>query len=111
MPRSQDFLARNQGTCVAVPAACHTLLPGSPRRLPHPSCCLLPPAAALLGVDQAALLQALATRTRQTVEGPIRSPLDVKAAGENRDSLSKIIYAKMFDWLVTRVNMAIGEDT
>jgi hypothetical protein len=27
-----------------------------------------------------------------------------------RDSLAKIIYAKMFDWLVAAINAAIGED-
>eukprot|EP00197_Chlamydomonas_leiostraca_P009765 CAMPEP_0202867474 /NCGR_PEP_ID=MMETSP1391-20130828/9454_1 /ASSEMBLY_ACC=CAM_ASM_000867 /TAXON_ID=1034604 /ORGANISM="Chlamydomonas leiostraca, Strain SAG 11-49" /LENGTH=1634 /DNA_ID=CAMNT_0049547521 /DNA_START=190 /DNA_END=5094 /DNA_ORIENTATION=- len=67
--------------------------------------------AELLGVDKDGLLKALSTRTRQTPEGPIVSPLDVKAATENRDSLAKIIYAKLFDWLVARINAAIGEDT
>eukprot|EP00878_Enallax_costatus_P046178 GHUV01055847.1.p1 GENE.GHUV01055847.1~~GHUV01055847.1.p1 ORF type:complete len:105 (-),score=36.41 GHUV01055847.1:114-428(-) len=27
-----------------------------------------------------------------------------------RDSLAKVIYAKMFDWLVAAINAAIGED-
>lgn len=27
-----------------------------------------------------------------------------------RDSLAKILYSKMFDWLVAAVNTAIGED-
>lgn len=52
-------------------------------------------AADLLGVDRDGLLKALTTRTRQTPEGPIISPLDVKAATENRDSLAKIIYSKV----------------
>jgi myosin-5 len=34
----------------------------------------------------------------------------VRAATENRDSLAKVIYSKMFDWLVTAINNAIGED-
>jgi hypothetical protein len=35
-------------------------------------------AAELLGVDKDGLFKALSTRTRQTPEGPIVSPLDVK---------------------------------
>ena len=56
-------------------------------------CCVA--AAELLGVDQGQLEHALITRTRQTPEGPIVSPLDVKTATENRDSLAKIIYSKV----------------
>jgi hypothetical protein len=61
-------------------------------------CCICTSAAALLGVDKDGLLKALTTRTRQTPEGPIVSPLDVKAATENRDSLAKIIYSKARRW-------------
>jgi hypothetical protein len=50
--------------------------------------------AELLGVDKDGLVKALTTRTRQTPDGPIVSPLDVKAALENRDSLAKILYSK-----------------
>lgn len=46
-------------------------------------------------MDKDALVKALITRTRQTPEGPIVSPLDVKAATENRDSLAKILYSKV----------------
>ncbi|WIA40194.1 hypothetical protein OEZ86_013582 [Tetradesmus obliquus] len=67
-------------------------------------------AAALLGVDPAGLEHALTTRSRVMREGVIVSPLNVRSAVENRDSLAKIIYAKMFDWLVAAVNAAIGED-
>ena len=67
-------------------------------------------AAELLGVDKDGLQHALTTRTRQTPEGPIVSPLNVRAATENRDSLAKIVYSKMFDWLVAAINAAIGED-
>lgn len=38
------------------------------------------------------------------------SPIDVKAAEDNRDSLSKTIYSRMFDWLVEKVNTSIGQD-
>ncbi|EFJ44389.1 type XI myosin heavy chain MyoA [Volvox carteri f. nagariensis] len=66
--------------------------------------------AVLLGVDKEGLCKALTTRVRQTPEGPIVSPLDARAAAETRDSLAKIVYAKMFDWLVRMINAAIGED-
>ena len=38
------------------------------------------------------------------------SPLEVKAADENRDSLAKMVYSRMFDWLVEKINVAIGQD-
>ncbi|KAG1674301.1 hypothetical protein FOA52_013490 [Chlamydomonas sp. UWO 241] len=66
--------------------------------------------AELLCVSKEGLRKALTTRTRQTPDGAIVSPLDVKASVGNRDSLAKIIYSKMFDWLVARINSAIGED-
>ncbi len=61
-------------------------------------------------MDKEGLRDALTTRVRQTPDGKIVSPLDARAAAETRDSLAKIIYAKMFDWLVTCINAAIGED-
>ena len=79
--------------------------PGSPAEA------ALGAAAELLGVPRDGLAHALTTRTRQTPEGPIISPLSVRAAAENRDALAKVIYSKMFDWLVAAINAAIGEDT
>ena len=38
------------------------------------------------------------------------SPIDVKAADDNRDSLSKTLYSRMFDWLVVCINSSIGQD-
>jgi hypothetical protein len=79
--------------------------------IPRPRPRHVPPRAAfLLGVDKEGLRLALTTRTRHTPSGPIVSPLDARAAAETRDSLAKIIYAKMFDWLVAAINGAIGED-
>ncbi len=66
--------------------------------------------AELLGVDAAGLRHALTTRTRITHDGPIVSPIDVRAAIANRDSFAKMIYSRMFDWLVEKVNVAIGQD-
>ena len=38
------------------------------------------------------------------------SPLDVNAAADNKDSLAKMVYSRMFDWLVEKINTAIGQD-
>ncbi len=38
------------------------------------------------------------------------SPIDAKAATDNRDSLAKTLYSRMFDWLVDKVNTSIGQD-
>ncbi|CAL5219117.1 g891 [Coccomyxa viridis] len=67
-------------------------------------------AAQLLGVPAEGLARALTTRTRQTTDGPIVSPIDAKAATDNRDSLAKTLYSRMFDWLVDKVNTSIGQD-
>jgi len=42
--------------------------------------------------------------------GPIVSPIDVRAATDNRDSLAKTLYQRLFDWLVATVNTSIGQD-
>ncbi|KAL6769329.1 MYO1 [Auxenochlorella protothecoides x Auxenochlorella symbiontica] len=76
----------------------------------EPAWAHLEAAAALLGVDAAGLARALTTRTRQTPDGPIVSPLDVGAASDNRDSLAKTAYSRLFDWLVGAVNASIGQD-
>lgn len=67
-------------------------------------------AAALLGAEEEGLRKALTSRTRQTRDGPIVSPIDVRAADDNRDSLSKTIYSRLFDWLVQKINSSIGQD-
>lgn len=67
-------------------------------------------AAELLGVSAENLKHSLTTRTRHTRDGPIVSPMNVKAASDSRDSLAKTIYSRMFDWLVATVNTSIGQD-
>ena len=61
-------------------------------------------AAELLKVPADGLLKALSTRTRQTPDGAIVSPISVSAAVSNRDSLAKTIYSRLFDWLVQQVS-------
>ena len=41
---------------------------------------------------------------------PRLPPRPRQAAEDNRDSLSKTIYSRMFDWLVDRINSSIGQD-
>jgi len=66
--------------------------------------------ASLLGVDLEGLRKGLTTRTRHTFDGAITSPIPRDAATSNRDSLTKTLYSRMFDWLVARVNTAVGQD-
>jgi myosin heavy subunit len=57
----------------------------------------------VLQVPAQGLHKSLTTRTIQTPEGPINSPITAPAAGANRDALAKTIYARLFDWLVDQV--------
>ena len=67
-------------------------------------------AAELLGTQSDLLTKALSTRTRKTFDGEIVSPLNAAAATHSRDSLSKTIYSKLFDWIVEKINASIGQD-
>ena len=67
-------------------------------------------AAAVMMVDAGKLEKALLTRTIETRDGAIVKPLDVKAAVNSRDSLAKTLYARLFDWLVAKINASIGQD-
>ncbi len=48
-------------------------------------------------------------RSHSTPAGPITTPLAVQAACDARDSLAKVVYARLFDWLVAAVNAAVDE--
>jgi len=60
-------------------------------------------AASLLAVEEAALLAALTTRRMQAAGEVITCELGMEAALDNRDALSKAIYAALFKWLVHQV--------
>ncbi|EFJ51474.1 type XI myosin heavy chain MyoB [Volvox carteri f. nagariensis] len=66
-------------------------------------------AAELLGVEPEPLAEALTTRQIQTPEGPIATPLSVQAAVDARDSMAKVVYARLFEWLVSAINTAVDE--
>ncbi|KAJ0031392.1 hypothetical protein Pint_13664 [Pistacia integerrima] len=67
-------------------------------------------AADLLMCDVDLLLATLCTRTIQTREGSIVKFLDCTAAITSRDALAKTIYARLFDWLVEKINKSVGQD-
>lgn len=64
-------------------------------------------AASLLGVGEAALVEALEKKLIETRNERVRSPLSAEKAGDARNSMAKAIYGRQFDWLVQRVNSAM----
>ncbi|OMO67020.1 IQ motif, EF-hand binding site [Corchorus capsularis] len=67
-------------------------------------------AADLFRCDVNLLLATLSTRTIQTREGSIVKALDCNAAMASRDALAKTVYARLFDWLVDKINVSVGQD-
>ncbi|CAL9151955.1 unnamed protein product [Musa hybrid cultivar] len=66
--------------------------------------------AELLMCDSAALEDALCKRVMITPEEVIKRPLDPRAATISRDGLAKTIYSRLFDWIVDKINVSIGQD-
>ncbi|XP_042486248.1 myosin-15 isoform X2 [Macadamia integrifolia] len=67
-------------------------------------------AADLFMCDANLLRATLCTRSIQTHEGSIVKALDCNAAIASRDALAKSVYARLFDWLVEKINRSVGQD-
>ncbi|XP_055817494.1 myosin-11-like [Solanum dulcamara] len=67
-------------------------------------------AAELLMCDPVALEDALCKRVMITPEEVIKRSLDPRNAEISRDGLAKTIYSRLFDWLVDKINVSIGQD-
>ncbi|KAL9273072.1 Myosin-11-like protein, partial [Drosera capensis] len=64
----------------------------------------------LLLCDPKALEDALMKRVMITPEEVINRTLDPLNATVSRDGLAKTIYSRLFDWLVDKINISIGQD-
>ncbi|MBA0813075.1 hypothetical protein Gohar_026957, partial [Gossypium harknessii] len=67
-------------------------------------------AAELFMCDEKSLEESLCKRVFVTRDETITKALDPNAAALSRDALAKIVYSKLFDWLVEKINVAIGQD-
>ncbi|KAH9318468.1 hypothetical protein KI387_020237 [Taxus chinensis] len=67
-------------------------------------------AAELLMCNAQGLQDSLCKRIIVTRDGNIIKTLDPSAATLNRDALAKTIYSRLFDWLVDKINVSIGQD-
>jgi len=69
-------------------------------------------AAQMLGVSASKLQHALVHRVREIAgEAPVASPNNQEQSQHLRDATSKSVYSKLFDWLVTRINMTLDVDS
>ncbi|CAL5343097.1 unnamed protein product [Camellia sinensis] len=66
--------------------------------------------AELLMCDPVALEDALCKRVMVTPEEVIKRSLDPLSAAVSRDGFAKTIYSRLFDWLVDKINVSIGQD-
>ena len=64
--------------------------------------------ASLLGCDPQSLTDALTTRRIKAGSDWISSPNLAEIAGAVRDGMAKAMYARIFSWIVMRINMNLG---
>ncbi|WJX11886.1 Myosin-6 [Trifolium repens] len=67
-------------------------------------------AAELFMCDAKALEDSLCKRVIVTRDETIVKCLDPEAATLSRDALAKVVYSRLFDWLVDKINNSIGQD-
>ncbi|KAI3449846.1 hypothetical protein Pfo_006511 [Paulownia fortunei] len=67
-------------------------------------------AANLFMCDAKSLEDSLCKRVIVTRDETITKELDPDAAVASRDALAKIVYSRLFDWLVDKINSSIGQD-
>ncbi|KAH9681456.1 Myosin2 [Citrus sinensis] len=60
--------------------------------------------------DEQSLEDSMCKRVIMTRDESITKWLDPAAAALNRDALAKIVYSRLFDWLVNKINNTIGQD-
>ncbi|KAJ0074872.1 hypothetical protein Patl1_33585 [Pistacia atlantica] len=66
--------------------------------------------AELLRCDAQSLEDALIKRVMVTPEEVITRTLDPVNAVASRDALAKTLYSRLFDWIVEKINVSIGQD-
>ncbi|XP_010526481.1 PREDICTED: myosin-14 isoform X1 [Tarenaya hassleriana] len=67
-------------------------------------------AAELFMCDEKALEDSLCKRVIVTRDETITKCLDPDSAVLSRDALAKIVYSRVFDWIVDKINSSIGQD-
>ncbi|KAK3187746.1 hypothetical protein Dsin_027307 [Dipteronia sinensis] len=67
-------------------------------------------AAELFMCDEKSLEDSLCKRVIVTRDESITKWLDPDAASLSRDALAKIVYSRLFDWIVNKINNSIGQD-
>ncbi|XP_015691028.1 myosin-6-like isoform X2 [Oryza brachyantha] len=66
--------------------------------------------AELFMCDEKGLEESLCKRVMATRGESITKHLDPRAAALSRDALARIVYSRLFDWLVNKINSSIGQD-